>query len=558
MSLRLRLGLWYGALTGLVVIMVALLTYALHTRGHYDDADNVLVGVSQHIADELNHPATGQPPPLGTAPAGVVLRIYDSSGVVVEASSAADQAPSVAPSDILAHPSGPPFDPIVGLVPSLEPIDVGPGTVGIAFDQHGMRWRTYALPLENGGVLVAALPLDRVDASVDRLRQLIPLAAGLGGVTTLLAGLLLAGRALRPVSTLTETAAAIARSRDFERRVEEPSRQDELGRLAGTFNAMLGSLELAYQAQKQFVADASHELRAPLTAIQGNLELLDRHSDMAPTERQEAISEAGREAKRLTQLVADLLSLARADAGVPIRRERVELDRVVLDVVSEARHLAHGQRLTLDAVEPIEIIGDSDRLRQLTLILLDNAIKYTPSTGSVSVSLHRNGRDAMLEVHDTGIGIAQQDWPACSSGSIAPTRRAAATVVAPAWGLRSHAGLRISTGPTFASAVNPALARARSSYSRSPPDVRVFRIPSATVQQAFRSRTDTRPMTQTVSRAPTIMGQQETKPELARVELPVTGLMRAGGPAVECALRTIPGVTQASVMVGHGHDGHVP
>jgi signal transduction histidine kinase len=408
-SLRLRLGLWYGALTGVVVVAVTLLTYVLHTRGHYDDADNVLVGVAQHVGEEVDSQGLGGESVLGTSAAGVVLRVYDSNGNLIEATADAGLAPSVAPASLLAHPGGPAYDPLVGLAPIFVPTDIGNGALATVVDGSGGRWRVYVLPLQNGGDLVAELSLASIDASVDRLRQLVPILAVLGAGTALFAGFLLAGRALLPVAVLTDTAAAIEHSHDFERRVPEPPRQDELGRLARTFNGMLASLEQAYRAQKQFVADASHELRAPLTAIQGNLELLDRHPEMSPAERQEALTEANREAQRLAQLVADLLALARADAGVPIRRERVELDRVVLDVIGEARHFAQGQQLSLDTIEPVQVVGDPDRLKQLTLILVDNAIKYTPASGSVSVSLRRNDHAATLEIHDTGIGISHSD-----------------------------------------------------------------------------------------------------------------------------------------------------
>jgi signal transduction histidine kinase len=233
----------------------------------------------------------------------------------------------------------------------------------------------------------------------------------LGAAATFTVGLLLAGRALRPVSELTDTARSIARSRDFEHRVQVRTRQDELGRMAITFNEMLASLEQAYAAQQRFVSDASHELRAPLTAIQGNLELLEDRPNLATSDRQEAVGEAAREARRMSTLVADLLALARADAGVSVRRERVELDRVLLETMGEARHLARGQRLEVGALEPAIINGDTDRLKQLLLILIDNALKYTPAVGQITLGLRH--RDAIVEiaVEDTGIGIPEADLP---------------------------------------------------------------------------------------------------------------------------------------------------
>jgi signal transduction histidine kinase len=174
---------------------------------------------------------------------------------------------------------------------------------------------------------------------------------------------------------------------------------------------MLDSLQGAYRAQQRFVADASHELRAPLTAIQGNLELLERQTNMPPEERRQAVSEAKHEAHRLARLVADLLALARADAGVPLRREPVELDRILMESVADARHLTRGQKLEVGHLEPAVVHGDPDRLKQLILILLDNAIKYTPPSGQVTASLHRNGQSVEVAVRDTGIGIPKEALP---------------------------------------------------------------------------------------------------------------------------------------------------
>lgn len=413
MSLRLRLALWYGALTGLVVILVALLTYTLHTRGHYDDLDHTLVSVARHVAEELDPPVQpGQSDPVATPPAiGLVLRLYDPAGRLVEASPNDVHAPAVQPRTILAGPPVHPLDPLVRLAPSFTPSHPEPGVLSVTTDPDGTRWRLYALPLGSGWALVAAMPLDRLDAATQLFRHLVPVVGGLGAAMTLVVSYFLAGRALRPVATVTETAAAIARSRDFARRVPEPPRQDELGRLAATFNTMLATLHEAYQAQQRFVADASHELRAPLTAIQANLELLQRHPELPAAERDVAIAEAGREAQRLACLVADLLVLARADAGIPLRRWRIELDRVLLDAFAEARRLARGRHLEIGRLEPAVVSGDPDRLKQLVLILLDNAIKYTPDGGRVTLELGHTSTTAELMVCDTGIGIAPEDLP---------------------------------------------------------------------------------------------------------------------------------------------------
>jgi signal transduction histidine kinase len=143
--------------------------------------------------------------------------------------------------------------------------------------------------------------------------------------------------------------------------------------------------------------------------IQGNLELIRRHPEMPPADRDEAVAE--REATRLTRLVADLLALARADAGVRLRQEMVDLDAVALEAFRSVRALAHGQELALDTLEPVQVIGDADRLKQLLLIVLDNALKYTPSGGHVTMGLRQCAGGGEITVRDTGVGIAAADLP---------------------------------------------------------------------------------------------------------------------------------------------------
>ena len=410
-SIRLRLALWFGLLAVLAVLLVSLFTYAIHTRAHYDDVDRSLVTSAEHIAEEYlvaQESGHGLESLTVTVAPDVVARIFTADGQLLVASQNGGAAPLVDPLNVSA--SGPPYDLLARLSPAFVDVPQDQGTFDLATAGDDQRWRVYLLELEDEHLLVEA-SIARIDDSVRRFRLMLLLVSTLGIATTFTTSALLAGRALRPVATLTATASAIARSRGFGQRVPVGDERDELGRLAVTFNEMLQSLEDSYRSQQRFVADASHELRAPLTVIQANLELLERRPNLGESERQEAFQDVSREAQRLTRLVSDLLVLARADAGVPLRRQQVELDRLVLEAYAEARLLARGQRLEIRAMEPVVVEGDPDRLKQLLLILLDNAIKYTPQDGVIAVGLKRTGSDAEVTVQDTGVGIAREALP---------------------------------------------------------------------------------------------------------------------------------------------------
>jgi signal transduction histidine kinase len=415
-SIRLRLALSYGGLFALVLLTLGLLAYGLHTRSLYGDLDRALVTSAGHTATELAS-SQGDPDLIeGHGGYEVILALYNPDGTLRKTSAEAGTFPGINPRVAVATPAGPAYDTLTGLIP----VNTGEAAhpLGGAFalvTTREQRWRVYIVPVSQSGALkgyVAALtPLGAADASV-RTFGISALTLGMAGFMIALVGSwIVASRALRPVTTMSKTARAIARSRDFSQRIEAPLYQDELGGLAMTLNEMLGSLEGAYRFQQRFVSDASHELRAPLTAIQANLELLQRHPEMTEADQSEALTEASRESTRLTRLVADLLALARADVGIPLRRARVDLDAIVLDAFGSARQLAQGQTLTLNPFEPVQICGDADRLKQLTLILLDNALKYTPPYGEVSVGLRRDGDEANLMVRDTGVGISADDLP---------------------------------------------------------------------------------------------------------------------------------------------------
>lgn len=220
-------------------------------------------------------------------------------------------------------------------------------------------------------------------------------------------GLILARRALAPVADVTDTARAIALSGDFAARVEAGGPGDEVGELAVAFNEMLAALEQNHQALQRFLGDASHQLRTPLTTIRANVDLASR-ADVPEDDRRAILADARDEAERMGRLIADLLSLARAESGARLEFEPVELDALVVESVRRQAQAAAHVRMSV-SVEPAVVDGDRDRLRELIGILLDNAARYTPDGGSVTAELTIDGSRVVIRVRDTGIGLHEED-----------------------------------------------------------------------------------------------------------------------------------------------------
>jgi signal transduction histidine kinase len=293
------------------------------------------------------------------------------------------------------------------------------GVPSLGAPRRGVRdyggYRVAARPLYNpAGHVVAwlqyAKPLAHVRHTMARIRIFLILGVLGGTALALLAGLALARRAMRPIALLTETAKTIARTRDPAVHMPQPAADDEVADLARTLEAMLASLDAsrsetqaALDRQRRFVADASHELRTPLTSILANLELL---SSQLEGEDAEAARSALRSSRRMRRLVADLLLLARADAGRVRRREPIDLRNVVREAAAEVAPLAEDHRLAVETgEEPLVVEGTGDELHQLALNLMQNSLVHTPPGTSVSVSARRSGHDAVIEVSDDGPGI---------------------------------------------------------------------------------------------------------------------------------------------------------
>ncbi len=224
-------------------------------------------------------------------------------------------------------------------------------------------------------------------------------------------GFFLARRALKPVDQIAQQAQTIEET-DLSQRIEIKAK-DELGRLASTLNEMIDRLEKAFKRQQQFTSDASHELRTPLSIIEAESTLM-LQKDRTNSEYRQSLEAISQEAHRIAHLVDQLLTLARADAGKEkLSLKEVNLNELISELSSDVEILCRdkGLEFKLNQAEDLVVNGDDAKLRQLFLNLLDNAIRYTPSGGSISVSVYREGQMAVVSISDTGVGISQEDLP---------------------------------------------------------------------------------------------------------------------------------------------------
>ena len=258
------------------------------------------------------------------------------------------------------------------------------------------------------GTIQAAQSLTATLNTLRTLRLLFLAGLGFGLLTAAVGAYVLSGRSLHPLSRITNTARRIGRSRDLSERIELPRTGDEVQDLTETFNAMLDRLDDAFTAERRFVSDASHELRTPLTALRGNAEILLRQVEAGSFETGDAIeilTDIRDESERMSRLVQNLLTLARADVGWKPELGLVPLDQVAADASRLATRIAGSHPFDLQIRDEVDVIGNSDQLKQLLLILLDNAFNYTPEDSNVSLSVCAVDDMAQIVVKDSGPGI---------------------------------------------------------------------------------------------------------------------------------------------------------
>ena len=288
----------------------------------------------------------------------------------------------------------------------------------VVWNARGARWHYRTLTTEatvQGRTyrIVVAAPMAGTVAALRHVRELLLFATPGVLLIASLGGYWISRRALAPVDAITQAAQTIG-IENLSERLTVPAASDELKRLSETWNSMLARLEAAVKRLSQFTADASHELRTPITLIRATAELTLRRERSAETYR-EALRHIIQESDRTARLIEDLLLLARADAGLPgLPLDRVELMPLVLDVCEQGQVLAQARQLEISTEapeQPIYVDANDPALRRLLLLLVDNAVKYTPAGGRITVSVAQDSSGPTVTVTDTGIGIPDTALP---------------------------------------------------------------------------------------------------------------------------------------------------
>jgi two-component system OmpR family sensor kinase len=406
MSLRRRLLLTLAPLFILGLAAVDVATYVSLQSFLVDKLDEQILSVHGSVEASLLNPQDsggfGRGPQFGNVqfPPGTFGEFVTANGAVTDPQDYPGQGGDDATSGLV-------------LPSSLTP--------GAYFTTHGTgpgasaSFRVYVDTVQgqdtSGAVLLVALPLDDVSATLSQLLVLELLAGAAITVVVLGATWLIVRGGLRPLDRMGRTARAAAG--DLSQRVEPATENTEVGRLGLAINAMLAQLEAAFaeraaneQRLRHFVSDASHELRTPLTSIGGYAELLRRNPTMTEKDVILATRRIEEESRRMGVLVDDLLLLARLDQGRPLERMPVDLDTLVTDAGADARAADAGRAISVRIDAPVRVNGDDMRLRQVLGNVVRNALVHTPPGTPIEIVLGLDGANAVIDVIDHGPGIA--------------------------------------------------------------------------------------------------------------------------------------------------------
>ncbi|MCP9465763.1 MAG: heavy metal sensor histidine kinase [Nitrospira sp.] len=406
MPLRLRLTLWYGSALALVLLIFSIVLYAIMARNLRDAIDQSLEETAMAAVRSLEErgflPLLDEEELLSQFPElariDKFFQIFSPSGTITI------RSPNIKQHDLPLSRR------------ALETTFNGKKLFETARYPNEPQLRLISVPIMYRGRLLyivqVGTSMESVENTLEYFLIVLLVAVPVALAVSLGAGWFLAGRALRPVDAITLAAQRIAAG-DLSQRLTIPSTKDEIGRLAETFNDMIGRLDASFRQIRQFTSDASHELRTPLTVMKGETELVLRKPRSADDYRSVLESNL-EEIDRMTDIVDELLFLSRADMGeVKMECKPVALESLVEDIQRQATLLGQDRQIEviLGTVMPAVVQGDELRLRELLLNLVENAVKYSHPNGKVEISLVNDGHHAVLSVSDQGIGIPTEDLP---------------------------------------------------------------------------------------------------------------------------------------------------
>lgn len=400
--LRWRLALWHLSLTALGLVGLILFSYQILSNSLRAEVEETLAERARHVADAVavipNRPIEGvsQETTDEFRSPGVYVQIFNAEGELVARSFNLGIQQIHAPaSDLKRVLNGESF---------YDSAEISGSPVQLYFQ-----------PIQRDGQIAGAIlvgeSLVGLESTLSRLRLIYAVGAASVLLFGLAGGWFLARLGLRPVARVTQTAREIVNAEDLSHRVPYTGPADEVGTLATTFNEMLNRLQSLFESQRRFLAEAAHELRTPLASMLGNVDLLATFGD-DPTRRRETVSALQRTGRHVSRLLDDLLLLAQAEAGWHLASfEPVAIDDLLMEVY-EAAMLTHGNvALKIERCEPASVRGDPDRLRQVFMNLIDNALKYSPPGNVVSISLWNEDDKVKVKVSDHGSGIPEELLP---------------------------------------------------------------------------------------------------------------------------------------------------
>ena len=407
MSIRLRLTLLYSGILALTLITFSGILYVTQAQTTLHEAKKELAGRAEYqIAKSPWHLGSNRDstPRNDSSRIGSVAQVRSLAGDVLYSS------PNLGETFIL------PLSDETLAEAQYGDKNVEVNTVG---DE---RLLIYSKPYtsDDGRPLImqVAMSLEDRDQNLATLGRILMIGSGGAVLAAFGIGWLLAGLALRPINRLRQTAQTIGTERDFGRRVEYAGPNDEIGKLVTTFNNMLTELQAAFlqveetlQTQRRFVADASHELRTPLTTLRGNIGLLQRIPPIRKEDQSDVLGDMVDETERLMRLVNELLVLARADSGRPLQQEPVPIKPLLEDVYHQVKLLAPQRTINFHPDHDVTVIGNSDAMKQVLLVLLDNAVKHTPPETTVTLSTAQHNGQVAIHISDDGPGIASTHLP---------------------------------------------------------------------------------------------------------------------------------------------------